>query len=439
VLKLYLNGSLVFQANTGNPAIPSAASAIGLKGGTFISNVVNPELGGGSFSGVIDEFEAYNRALSASEIQAIFDADSAGKCKLQCTPPPSGLVSWWPGDGNASDIQDANDGTSENGATFATGKVGQAFSFDGVDDSVVVQDAASLDITTGVTLDAWINPSSLACPVQFCAVVAKSDAPPRNYGLWVQSDGALHLSYRNVSGVNVFLNSPPGTITVGNFQHVAGVIDTVGGTMTLFMNGQEVATRSTSGAMVANDAPLTIGFSDPGFNFNFNGLIDEVEIYNRALSASEIQAIFDADSAGKCKPVTDFDLGHFECYKAWTAKGTPRFEPLEVTLDGQSGSKTVTVLKPVSICIPVDKNGEGITNPDAYLVCYRFKIKDAEEEAEPIKSDVLIQNQFGEQTLTVFRPHFLRHRFLRSYFLRHQTLCVPSTKEELGVVGDLDD
>jgi hypothetical protein len=53
-----------------------------------------------------------------------------------CLQPPAGLVSWWPGDGNANDIQDGNHGTLQNGVTFAPGMVGQAFSFDGVDDYV---------------------------------------------------------------------------------------------------------------------------------------------------------------------------------------------------------------------------------------------------------------------------------------------------------------
>ncbi len=218
-----------------------------------------------------------------------------------CVQPPAGLVSWWPGDGDTSDIQDGNDGTLVNGATFAPGLVGQAFSFDGVDDRMTVPDASNLDITGAVTLDAWIKPNGLNCPNNFCAIIAKADFPPRNYGMWVGNDGTLNLGYRNVSVDQISISSPPGTITVGNFQHVAGVIDTVGGTMTLFKNAQPVASGSTSGAMVANDVPLTIGFSDPGFDFNFDGLLDEVEIYNRALSASEIQAIFNAGSAGKCK------------------------------------------------------------------------------------------------------------------------------------------
>src|SRR5882724_10819515 len=53
-----------------------------------------------------------------------------------CAPPLSGLAGWWPGDGNADDLQGASNGTLLNGATFTTGKVGQAFSFDGVDDDV---------------------------------------------------------------------------------------------------------------------------------------------------------------------------------------------------------------------------------------------------------------------------------------------------------------
>jgi hypothetical protein len=65
-----------------------------------------------------------------------------------CTPPPANMVAWWPGDGNANDIQNGNNGTLENGATAtATGMVLQAFSFDGADDYVLVPDAPSLNYT----------------------------------------------------------------------------------------------------------------------------------------------------------------------------------------------------------------------------------------------------------------------------------------------------
>src|SRR3954471_5623734 len=80
-----------------------------------------------------------------------------------CTPPPPNMVSWWPGDGNANDIQGSNNGTLQNGATFAPGMVGQAFRFDGVDDYVRVPDSANLYPGAGsLTVDAWIKTNQVA-------------------------------------------------------------------------------------------------------------------------------------------------------------------------------------------------------------------------------------------------------------------------------------
>src|SRR5690242_8648145 len=64
---------------------------------------------------------------------------STNRAQVQtCTSAPPGMVGWWPGDSNANDIQGSNNGTLQNGATFATGEVGPAFSFDGVNDFVDV-------------------------------------------------------------------------------------------------------------------------------------------------------------------------------------------------------------------------------------------------------------------------------------------------------------
>ncbi|PYK40035.1 MAG: hypothetical protein DME49_01985, partial [Verrucomicrobia bacterium] len=81
-----------------------------------------------------------------------------GPATPPCATAPSGMISWWPAEGDANDIQDGNDGTI-NGATFAGGKVGQAFSFDGTDDTVLVSDSNSLHYTD-FTYDAWIAPDA---------------------------------------------------------------------------------------------------------------------------------------------------------------------------------------------------------------------------------------------------------------------------------------
>jgi subtilisin-like proprotein convertase family protein len=74
-----------------------------------------------------------------------------------CVTPPSQMTAWYPGDGNASDIQGGNNGTLQNGATFAAGKVAQAFSFDGVDDSVSFGNTVANFGTSDFTVDFWIN------------------------------------------------------------------------------------------------------------------------------------------------------------------------------------------------------------------------------------------------------------------------------------------
>src|SRR5262249_52678619 len=121
-------------------------------------NVVIPT---DAWQGSIDEVELFNRALSPSEIQSILNAGSAGKCKPPGVQPPPNLASWEPRDGDAYDIADGMHGMLSGGATFATGEVGQAFSFDGTTGSLIVAASNSLDVTTQFTLDAWINPASL--------------------------------------------------------------------------------------------------------------------------------------------------------------------------------------------------------------------------------------------------------------------------------------
>src|SRR5262249_48925191 len=78
-----------------------------------------------------------------------------------CRPAPAGLVSWWPGAGNASDISGHHyNGTLVNGATFAQGEVGQAFFFDGVDDRVLVQGFCNSIPTNEISIEFWQNVSS---------------------------------------------------------------------------------------------------------------------------------------------------------------------------------------------------------------------------------------------------------------------------------------
>src|SRR5437867_7458767 len=85
----------------------------------------------------------------------------SARAQTNCVPPPSGLVGWWPGDGNASDIVGGNPGSLQNGATFTTGKVDQGFGFDGVGARVTVPDSPQLRLQQH-TISAWVKVDSLS-------------------------------------------------------------------------------------------------------------------------------------------------------------------------------------------------------------------------------------------------------------------------------------
>ncbi len=108
-------------------------------------------------------------------------------------------------------------------------------------------------------------------------------------------------------------------------------------------------------------------------------------------------------------------MDHFQCYTAKTPKGEIKFAPIDVNLVDQFGETNKALLKPVMLCVPVDKNGEGIQDPVSHLTCYKSEVFD-EDAAEFEPLDVAVNDQFGELILTVEDPKFV---------------CVPSTKEVL--------
>jgi len=323
-----------------------------------------------------------------------------------------------PGDGDANDIQDGNDGTLENGATFTAGQVDQAFSLDGVNDCVGVPSSANINPgSVDFTVDFWMRTTSSGV---LRAILNKRPvcANASFWGIRLRSDGHLGIELdQDATGtkLNNFVSTIP--VNDGNWHHIALVRQ--GSAATLYIDGAFDASQSTPGVTnIDNSADLLFG-NDPcvgvdGTQF-YVGELDEIEYYNRALSAFDIQDIFTAGSAGKCKLVAGLD--HFLCYKV---KEETKLGDLFVSLEDQFGSDPdVRVKKAKTICVPVDKNGEGINNPDLHLVCYKVK-----SELKP-KKDVLVTNQFGEQILEVKKPDLL---------------CVPSSKEILGdSVGDRDD
>jgi hypothetical protein len=209
---------------------------------------------------------------------------------LFLTCGPSGMVSWWPGEGDASDVIGANDGALSNGATFASGKVGQAFSFDGVDDELG-SGATGIEDLQQLTVEAWVMHVSLPARVERYVTVAGGQAKAvlRHDGYF--EVGQLHF-YMQLNGTLQHIRADH-ALQAGVFHHVAGTYD--GGLMRLFLDGAPVGALLVSGTVAAGEWVNFSSMDEP-----LDGLLDEVTIYDRALTAAEIQAIFEAGSAGKC-------------------------------------------------------------------------------------------------------------------------------------------
>ena len=299
-MRIYVNGKMVAARGTaGGLMVPNSLPLT--IGSADLLEVQGLGFQGLGFQGLIDEPAVYNRALTQGQIQAIVNAGCAGK--VVPVAAPAGLVGWWRAEGDADDVRGSHHGKLVGEVSYAPGQVGRGFHFPPTGDNrVEVAGTPDLDLTTAVTLEAWINPTSLDFEHAYGTVIAKSGGGTRNYGLFVDSSGGLLLSYITAGGKeHINLPSAANLVPIGQFSHVAGVIDTAAGIMVIYVNGQMVASRAAGGPMVPNTQPLTIGRAD---GLGFQGVIDEPAVYNRALSQGQIQAIVNAGCVGKRVPVT---------------------------------------------------------------------------------------------------------------------------------------
>jgi hypothetical protein len=213
------------------------------------------------------------------------------------TPSNSAMVGWWPGDGNSNDIIGGNHGTRVGSVTFAPGKVGQAFNFHETSSLVNIPASGNLDLRNAVTLAAWIQPTSFQAPSDEWVLIA---GKPDGYQLNILPNGQIRFGFPSGDphgAVNKWVDSKS-SVSTTTFTFVAGSYDSVSGLISIYINGRLEAIAKTSGLIDSVAKPLQIGcFSDPALRKgygSYTGLIDEIKIFNRALSASEIQDIFNS-------------------------------------------------------------------------------------------------------------------------------------------------
>jgi hypothetical protein len=228
-----------------------------------------------------------------------------------CLPPPDQLVAWWPGNGSPADIVGGHHGTLHNGASFAPGLVGQAFRFDGIDDFVQIADAPALR-PARISIAVWVqfqgldsNTSGLAQPGTQYLVFKKNSRDSNFEGYELSKhrfDGAevTHFMVTSAAGEQVGPTSGK-PIVIGSWYHLAGTYD--GSMVRFYINGMLEEARPASFPLDFGTTPLFFGQTGvAAFDGKLNGLLDEVELYSRALTSAEILGLYQAGSAGKCQP-----------------------------------------------------------------------------------------------------------------------------------------
>jgi hypothetical protein len=263
--QIYVNGQAVGSQRSGYLAYTGQSLRIG-----------NNPIAELWFNGVIDEVKIYNRALSAAEILGEYTSQS------------SGLVGYWSLDeGSGATAYDSsgnsNDGTV-NGALWTVGKVGGALSFDGVNDYVDCGTGSSLMPTSAITVEAWFNTNSVSTYGTIASTFYY-------WGYFLR----INPNFAGIEFAPGICYSPTGIIQTGVWYHVAGTFD---GTLAqIYVNGQLVGSQRSGSLTYSGQSRLRIG-NNPDGALWFNGVIDEVKIYNRALSAAEILAEYTAGLIG---------------------------------------------------------------------------------------------------------------------------------------------
>jgi hypothetical protein len=208
-------------------------------------------------------------------------------------PPPAGAKLHWPLDGSAQDVSgNGNHGTlSAGGPVWTAGRAGGGLDLDGAGDYVLSPASASLNaIKNQMTVSLWALKRSNA--PEYASLAGRRHGPDWD-DLWLLlydfSAGDNYAFVLRTSNGSAVLVGPPSTGDHGAWTHVAAVYD--GTSMILYRNGAEVARRAHSGTIPDEASPFLLGAGDNGslgLGEYVDAVLDDVRVYDRALSAAEL-------------------------------------------------------------------------------------------------------------------------------------------------------
>jgi len=214
-----------------------------------------------------------------------------------CAAVPGDYVSYWKFDGNVNDenMVNHNDGTVNGNPQYVAGVQGQALDFDGSVDYIDVGDSSSLDISGSITVLAWVNPGQNTGTDR---VVSKRSGD-RAYNMQQSSGSSNPKFFFSIADAsnNAYSSGDTGELATGQWHHLAGVYS-AGTSVRIYVDGSlaNENTNSIPASQKTNNVHLMIGTAGDNACCAWMGKVDEVMVYDRALSAAEIGQIYQAQA-----------------------------------------------------------------------------------------------------------------------------------------------
>ncbi len=281
-IKIYINDSLTIGGDIGL-ALHISSSSIRIGKGLDCD-------GGSAFQGEIDDIRIYNRTLSSSEINSLYE--EGGWTNLN-----TGLVAYYPFNGNANDESwNGNDGTI-NGATLTTdrfGNLNSAYQFDGVNNNVTINTLTAMYGTGSRSLSLWMRPGSTHSRQDLFSIGGCSTATMFNL---IYDDENPIGPPPNVNGLKFGgyyddLQTAENIVTRNVWNHIVVVYDG-SENIKIYLNDTLSVGGNISSPLNVSSTSIRIGKGlDCDGGLAFDGEIDDIRIYNRILSTAEITSLF---------------------------------------------------------------------------------------------------------------------------------------------------
>jgi hypothetical protein len=319
--KMYKNGNLVLNGlNTGTLTELDSLFEPNFQPGNQIltfgdrTNATGFEF---NYEGFLDDFAIYNRALTQQEITGLYQgANTTANCPTFPASLAQGLVGYWPFCGNALDESGNNNHGTVNGATLTTdrfGNAGSAYGFDGIDDYIRMTSNSVLG-TKSRTISFWMNTLGIISGQQ--EVLIDEGGNTCGSGFAVVKDSNPSKLKLDVGCSFVYNNDSIGR---NRWNHVVVVYDSLISSnlsgISFYVNSSKILNlSSTIGSLNINsgaEQKLTFGKSRiPSDGFYYFGSIDDIAIWNRALTPQEIKQLYNQGICQTSITVTDTLLIH---------------------------------------------------------------------------------------------------------------------------------